>query len=138
MDSNDKAEEVPGQVFDHASSHAQEQEEQDVDAAVVPVYGQESPKESHQANANASAKVSNRNDMKRDQGLEDPEDANIVDVETMKDAVFFLHSDIKRRLSQFWVLIVLASLIATTGIAGDSTATVIGAMSKSRNRLDYR
>ena len=127
MESNDQAEEVPGQAVDDASSDAQEQEEQDVNI----------PKESHQANPSKSAKVSNQDDMKRDAGLQDPEDANTVDVETMKDAVFFLHSDIKRRLSQFWMLIILASLIATTGIAGDSTATVIGAMSKYRNRYRY-
>jgi uncharacterized hydrophobic protein (TIGR00271 family) len=53
---------------------------------------------------------------------------NVVDIESMKDAVFFLYPDMKRRLSQFWMLIILASIIATSGVAGDSAATVIGAM----------
>jgi uncharacterized hydrophobic protein (TIGR00271 family) len=46
----------------------------------------------------------------------------------MRDAVFFEGPDVRRRLSRFWILIVLASIIAAAGIAADSTATVIGAM----------
>lgn len=36
--------------------------------------------------------------------------------------------DRRTKLSAFWVLIVLSSVIASAGIIGDSTATVIGAM----------
>ena len=53
---------------------------------------------------------------------------NRVDLEQMKDAVFFLYPDRNTRLSKFWLLMILASMIATSGVAGDSAATVIGAM----------
>ena len=53
---------------------------------------------------------------------------NMVDIDSMKDAVFFLFEDRNQRLSRFWILIVCASIIATMGVAGDSSATVIGAM----------
>src|SRR5918998_4659599 len=50
------------------------------------------------------------------------------DVQHMRDAVFFEGPDIRQRSSRFWILIVLASVIAAAGVAADSTATVIGAM----------
>ena len=50
------------------------------------------------------------------------------DIRRMRDAVFFEGPEVLRRLSRFWILIVLASIIAAAGIAADSTATVIGAM----------
>jgi uncharacterized hydrophobic protein (TIGR00271 family) len=50
------------------------------------------------------------------------------DIEHMRDAVFFEGPDVRQRLSRFWILIVLASVIAAAGIAADSTATIIGAM----------
>jgi uncharacterized hydrophobic protein (TIGR00271 family) len=50
------------------------------------------------------------------------------DIQRMRDAVFFEGPDVRWRLSRFWILIVLASIIAAAGIAADSTATVIGAM----------
>jgi uncharacterized hydrophobic protein (TIGR00271 family) len=50
------------------------------------------------------------------------------DIQRMRDAVFFEGPDVLNRLSRFWILIVLASIIAAGGIAADSTATVIGAM----------
>jgi uncharacterized hydrophobic protein (TIGR00271 family) len=50
------------------------------------------------------------------------------DIRRMRDAVFFEGPDVLNRLSRFWILIVLASIIAAGGIAADSTATVIGAM----------
>lgn len=53
---------------------------------------------------------------------------NVVDLETMKDSVWYIFPDWRRRLSGFTLLIVLASIIATVGIISDSTATVIGAM----------
>jgi uncharacterized hydrophobic protein (TIGR00271 family) len=46
----------------------------------------------------------------------------------MRDAVFFDGSLSGARYSRFWLLLVLASIIASAGIVGDSTATVIGAM----------
>jgi uncharacterized hydrophobic protein (TIGR00271 family) len=50
------------------------------------------------------------------------------DIRRMRDAVFFEGPEVLNRLSRFWILIVLASIIAAGGIAADSTATVIGAM----------
>ncbi|HEX5848539.1 MAG TPA: DUF389 domain-containing protein [Rubrobacter sp.] len=49
-------------------------------------------------------------------------------LEHMRDAVFFEGPEQGRRLSRFWILIVLASIIAAAGVVADSTATVIGAM----------
>jgi len=46
----------------------------------------------------------------------------------MRDAVFFEGPEAGRRSSRFWLLIVLASVIAAAGVVADSTATVIGAM----------
>ena len=37
-------------------------------------------------------------------------------------------SDTRRKMSAFWVLLVLATVIATSGVVADSPATVIGAM----------
>jgi len=49
-------------------------------------------------------------------------------IETMRGSVFFEGPDVGRQVSRFWILLVLASVIATAGVIGDSTATVIGAM----------
>jgi uncharacterized hydrophobic protein (TIGR00271 family) len=46
----------------------------------------------------------------------------------MREAVFFDGPEVKRKLSRFWILLVLASIIAAAGVVADSTATVIGAM----------
>ncbi|WP_208858862.1 DUF389 domain-containing protein [Cryobacterium zongtaii] len=48
--------------------------------------------------------------------------------ESMRDSVFFDGPASSARYSRFWMLLVLASIIASAGIVGDSTATVIGAM----------
>jgi uncharacterized hydrophobic protein (TIGR00271 family) len=50
------------------------------------------------------------------------------DVARMRDQLFFEGDDLHRRLTRFWLLLVLAGIIATCGVIGDSTATVIGAM----------
>jgi uncharacterized hydrophobic protein (TIGR00271 family) len=50
------------------------------------------------------------------------------DIDAMRDAVFFDGADVRRRLSRFWILLVLAAIIAAAGVIADSTATVIGAM----------
>ncbi len=50
------------------------------------------------------------------------------DIDRMRDAVFFDGPDASQRISRFWILLVLASVIAAAGVVGDSTATVIGAM----------
>lgn len=50
------------------------------------------------------------------------------DIDHMRGAVFFDGPDVNRKLSRFWILLILASVIATAGVIGDSTATVIGAM----------
>ena len=57
-----------------------------------------------------------------------PPRENVVDLETMKESVWYTFPDWRRRLSGFSLLIVLASIIATCGVLNDSTATVIGAM----------
>jgi uncharacterized hydrophobic protein (TIGR00271 family) len=46
----------------------------------------------------------------------------------MRDRLFFEGDDRARRLSGFWTLLLLAAVIASAGVASDSTATVIGAM----------
>jgi uncharacterized hydrophobic protein (TIGR00271 family) len=46
----------------------------------------------------------------------------------MRDQLFFEGDDLGRRMSRYWLLLLLAGLIATAGVVGDSTATVIGAM----------
>jgi uncharacterized hydrophobic protein (TIGR00271 family) len=50
------------------------------------------------------------------------------DLDTMRQSVFFDGPETSRKLSRFWILLVLASVIASAGVVGDSTATVIGAM----------
>jgi uncharacterized hydrophobic protein (TIGR00271 family) len=54
--------------------------------------------------------------------------ATLEDVPRMRAAVFFEGPEMRTRLSRFWLLLVLASCIAATGVVADSTATVIGAM----------
>ena len=46
----------------------------------------------------------------------------------MRESVFFEGPDKSQRISRFWILLVLAGIIAAAGVVGDSTATVIGAM----------
>lgn len=55
-------------------------------------------------------------------------DPVLNDLAHMRDAVFFEGPDLRRKLSRFWILLVLASIIASAGVVADSTATVIGAM----------
>lgn len=50
------------------------------------------------------------------------------EVTRMRDAVLFEGPERGRRQSRFWLLLVLASVIAAAGVVADSTATVIGAM----------
>ncbi len=50
------------------------------------------------------------------------------DVVRMRAHLFVEGDDARIRLSRFWMLLVLAAIIATAGVVGDSTATVIGAM----------
>lgn len=49
-------------------------------------------------------------------------------IDHMREAVFFEGPVRSQRLSRFWILLVLASIIASAGVVADSTATVIGAM----------
>jgi uncharacterized hydrophobic protein (TIGR00271 family) len=51
-----------------------------------------------------------------------------VDVEQMRDQLFFEGPERNRRLSRFWLLLPLSAVIAAAGVVSDSTATVIGAM----------
>jgi uncharacterized hydrophobic protein (TIGR00271 family) len=53
---------------------------------------------------------------------------NIDDLTRMRANLLFDGPDRGRKLSRFWVLLVAASVIASAGVVGDSTATVIGAM----------
>ena len=55
-------------------------------------------------------------------------DSNLNDIAHMRDAVLFEGPHRHRRLTRFWMLLVLASVIAAAGVVSDSTATVIGAM----------
>jgi uncharacterized hydrophobic protein (TIGR00271 family) len=51
-----------------------------------------------------------------------------ADIERMTASVFIEPELRSRSSTRFWVLLVLASVIATAGVVADSTATVIGAM----------
>jgi uncharacterized hydrophobic protein (TIGR00271 family) len=51
-----------------------------------------------------------------------------ADIDRMVDKLLFIGPDAARKRSAFWVLLGLAAVIATAGVASDSTATVIGAM----------
>ncbi|MCB0919147.1 MAG: DUF389 domain-containing protein [Actinobacteria bacterium] len=52
----------------------------------------------------------------------------VDDLDRMRDALFFSGMRKRAKTSKFWVLLVLAGVIATLGVMQDSTATVIGAM----------
>ena len=49
-------------------------------------------------------------------------------LDDIEDALFLTTGARRAKTSQFWVLLVLASLIAAGGVVGDSTPAVIGAM----------
>jgi uncharacterized hydrophobic protein (TIGR00271 family) len=51
-----------------------------------------------------------------------------ADVKQMRDQVFFEGHERSRRLSRYWLLLLLSAVIASAGVVSDSTATVIGAM----------
>jgi uncharacterized hydrophobic protein (TIGR00271 family) len=51
-----------------------------------------------------------------------------ADIGRMRDQLFFEGPEEGRRFSRFWILLLLAAVIASAGVIGDSTATVIGAM----------
>lgn len=46
----------------------------------------------------------------------------------IRDATYLFTGDVGAKQSRFWLLLVLSAAVATAGIVGDSTATVIGAM----------
>lgn len=46
----------------------------------------------------------------------------------MREQVLFEGPERRRRLSRYWLLLLLSAVIATAGVVSDSTATVIGAM----------
>lgn len=52
----------------------------------------------------------------------------VDDVARMRGQLFFEGDERGRKLSRFWLLLVLSAVIASAGVVGDSTATVIGAM----------
>ena len=51
-----------------------------------------------------------------------------ADVQRMRAQLFFEGPEVKRKLSRYWLLLLLSAVIAAAGVVGDSTATVIGAM----------
>jgi uncharacterized hydrophobic protein (TIGR00271 family) len=51
-----------------------------------------------------------------------------ADIERMRGQLFFEGPERNHRLSRFWLLLLLAAVIASAGVVSDSTATVIGAM----------
>jgi uncharacterized hydrophobic protein (TIGR00271 family) len=55
-------------------------------------------------------------------------DLGEVDIQRMRDQLFFEGPERGRRLSRYWLLLPLAAVIASAGVVSDSTATVIGAM----------
>jgi uncharacterized hydrophobic protein (TIGR00271 family) len=60
--------------------------------------------------------------------LHGPVSVTPADLARMRDQLLFDGPDAGRKLSRFWILLVLAAIIASAGIVADSTATVIGAM----------
>ena len=54
--------------------------------------------------------------------------ATAADLERMRDQLFFEGPERSTRLSRFWLLLPLSAVIASAGVVGNSTATVIGAM----------
>jgi uncharacterized hydrophobic protein (TIGR00271 family) len=46
----------------------------------------------------------------------------------IREAVYLFTGDVAAKQSRFWLLLILATAIATAGVIGDSTPTVIGAM----------
>jgi uncharacterized hydrophobic protein (TIGR00271 family) len=48
--------------------------------------------------------------------------------EEVRDAVYLFSGDAPAKLSRFWLLLALSAVIASAGVRGNSTATVIGAM----------
>jgi uncharacterized hydrophobic protein (TIGR00271 family) len=50
------------------------------------------------------------------------------DLARMRDQLFFEGVERPRRLSRYWLLLILSAVIASAGVVSDSTATVIGAM----------
>ncbi|WP_394554515.1 DUF389 domain-containing protein [Agromyces sp. MMS24-JH15] len=57
-----------------------------------------------------------------------PPSSELNTIGHMRDAVLFDGPDRGQRISRFWMLLILSSVIAAAGVAADSTATVIGAM----------
>ncbi|MFM2079239.1 MAG: hypothetical protein RJA49_3129, partial [Actinomycetota bacterium] len=51
-----------------------------------------------------------------------------TDLTRMRAALYFDGPLAWKKQTRFWMLLVLASIIAAAGVVGDSTATVIGAM----------
>lgn len=51
-----------------------------------------------------------------------------TDVARMRSQLFFEGEEQRTRLSRFWLLLPLSAVIASAGVVGNSTATVIGAM----------
>ena len=49
-------------------------------------------------------------------------------IETMRASVVFDGEQAGARYSRFWLLLILAAVVASAGVVADSTATVIGAM----------
>lgn len=48
--------------------------------------------------------------------------------EHLRDAVILNGLNVRQRLSRFWILIILSSIMVVAGVAADSSAMVIGTM----------
>ena len=55
-----------------------------------------------------------------------------ADLQHIRDQLFFEGPERQRRLSRFWLLLLLSGVIASAGVVSDSTATVIGAIIVAR------
>ena len=103
---------------------------EDEEEAVNAADHEEEDPQTHDDEDKVKAKtVSFSDDIETDDESEPFLDApNIVSLERMRDNVFFTFPDWRRRVSAYYLLIILAAMIASSGVAGDSPATVIGAM----------
>lgn len=108
---------------EHSTRKCTQQEEHVGDAEVIDMM--ETPTTQEDEEPASDCEQGSNNSQKSN---ETNKSALVLDLDRMKDTAFFLFPDLHQRLSRFWILILLASIIATNGLAGDSAATVIGAM----------
>lgn len=128
-------EDTPGGVPVPDTTMQQEQEQSvkliTPPAVEVPVWSKEAlPSKGNETTTTPGEDEAGAATTTTDPNSTDPVNVNVntVDLASMKDAVYFLFPDRNQRLTRFWMLLILAAVIATSGIVADSAATVIGAM----------